>query len=206
MGGVVPTRYLPAVEKGLRETVTGGVLCGYPVVDLKAVVYDGSHHPVDSSEFAFKIAASMAFKAAFEKAKPLLLEPYYTLSVQTPEQYTGEIVGEISGKRGKNYRYGCGFPFSDHQCAYPAVFAPGLSYADGSPYTKQGTLQLLIQSLRRGAAGYGQSDCRFKRRGKGLTLKDTSTCLHSPTTLRRAGACPVGKRIVTSDEGEGVRC
>ena len=101
VGGVVPTRYLPAVEKGLRETVREGVLCGYPVVDLKAVVYDGSHHPVDSSEFAFKIAASMAFKAAFDNAKPLLLEPYYTLSVQTPEQYTGEIVGEISGKRGK---------------------------------------------------------------------------------------------------------
>ncbi len=101
VGGVVPTRYLPAVEKGLRETVVNGVLCGYPVVDLKAVAYDGSHHPVDSSEFAFKIAASMAFKAAFDKAKPLLLEPYYTLSVQTPEQYTGEIVGEISGKRGK---------------------------------------------------------------------------------------------------------
>ena len=101
VGGVVPTRYLPAVEKGLRETVTEGVLCGYPAVDLKAVAYDGSHHPVDSSEFAFKIAASMAFKAAFDKAKPLLLEPYYTLSVQTPEQYTGEIVGEISGKRGK---------------------------------------------------------------------------------------------------------
>ena len=101
VGGVVPTRYLPAVEKGLRETVSEGVLCGYPVVDLKAVAYDGSHHPVDSSEFAFKIAASMAFKAAFDKAKPLLLEPYYTLSVQTPEQYTGEIVGEISGKRGK---------------------------------------------------------------------------------------------------------
>lgn len=101
VGGVVPTRYLPAVEKGLRETVKEGVLCGYPVVDLKAVVYDGSHHPVDSSEFAFKIAASMAFKAAFDNAKPLLLEPYHTLSVQTPEQYTGEIVGEISGKRGK---------------------------------------------------------------------------------------------------------
>ena len=85
----------------MRETVQDGILCGYPVVDLKAVVYDGSHHPVDSSEFAFKIAASMALKAAFGKAKPLLLEPYHTLSVQTPEQYTGEIVGEISGKRGK---------------------------------------------------------------------------------------------------------
>jgi len=101
VGGVVPTRFLPAVEKGIRETATEGVLTGYPVVDLKAVVYDGSHHPVDSSEFAFKIAASMAFKAAFEKAKPMLLEPVSELTVKAPEQYTGEIVGEISSKRGK---------------------------------------------------------------------------------------------------------
>ncbi len=101
VGGVVPTRYIPAVEKGLRETASEGILCGFPVVDIKAVVYDGSYHPVDSSEFAFKIAASMAFKTAFDKAKPMLLEPYYSLRVLAPEQYTGEIVGEISVKRGK---------------------------------------------------------------------------------------------------------
>jgi elongation factor G len=101
VGGVVPTRYLPAVEKGLRETITTGILAGYPIVDLKAVAYDGSHHPVDSSEFAFKIAGSMAFKNAFEKAKPFLLEPIYALNVYAPDQYTGEIVGEISSKRGK---------------------------------------------------------------------------------------------------------
>ncbi|MBM3163234.1 MAG: elongation factor G [Chlorobi bacterium] len=101
VGGVVPTRYLPAVEKGIRESISSGVLAGFPVIDLKAVAYDGSYHPVDSSEFAFKIAASMAFKSAFEKAKPLLLEPLYNLTVHAPEQYTGEIVGEISSRRGK---------------------------------------------------------------------------------------------------------
>ncbi|TCD48041.1 elongation factor G [Chlorobium sp. N1] len=101
VGGVVPTRYIPAVEKGLREAITTGTLTGYPVVDLKAVVYDGSHHPVDSSEFAFKIAAGMAFRAAVEKAKPLVLEPVVELRVLAPDQYTGEIVGEISSKRGK---------------------------------------------------------------------------------------------------------
>ncbi|NTW09854.1 MAG: elongation factor G, partial [Chlorobiaceae bacterium] len=84
VGGVVPTRYLPAVEKGLRESILSGVLAGYPVVDLKAVAYDGSHHPVDSSEFAFKIAASMAFKSAFDKAKPFILEPIYALQVYAP--------------------------------------------------------------------------------------------------------------------------
>jgi elongation factor G len=101
VGGVVPTRYIPAVEKGLRESISEGSLTGYPVVDLKAVVYDGSYHPVDSSEYAFKIAAHMAFKAAVEKAKPLILEPIYSLSVQTPDQFTGEIVGDISSKRGR---------------------------------------------------------------------------------------------------------
>ncbi|NTW11164.1 MAG: elongation factor G [Chlorobiaceae bacterium] len=101
VGGVVPTRYIPAVEKGLRESIVEGSLAGYPVVDMKAVVYDGSFHPVDSSEFAFKIAAGMAFKAASEKAKPLILEPIFSLSVQTPDQFTGEIVGDISSKQGK---------------------------------------------------------------------------------------------------------
>ncbi|MCF8215788.1 MAG: elongation factor G [Chlorobium sp.] len=101
VGGVVPTRYLPAVEKGIRESISSGVLAGFPIIDIKAIAYDGSYHPVDSSEFAFKIAASMAFKSAFEKAKPLLLEPLYNLTVHAPEQYTGEIVGEISSRRGK---------------------------------------------------------------------------------------------------------
>ena len=101
VGGVVPTRYIPAVEKGLRESIAEGSLTGYPVVDLKAVVYDGSYHPVDSSEYAFKIAAHMAFKSAVEKAKPLILEPIYSLTVQTPDQFTGEIVGDISSKRGR---------------------------------------------------------------------------------------------------------
>ncbi|NTW48767.1 MAG: elongation factor G [Chlorobiales bacterium] len=101
VGGVVPTRYIPAVQKGVEETITSGVLAGYPVVDIKAVVYDGSYHPVDSSEYAFKIAASMGFKAAFEKAKPILLEPIYKLDVYTPEQFTGEIMGELSSRRGK---------------------------------------------------------------------------------------------------------
>ncbi|MEI6758330.1 MAG: elongation factor G [Chlorobium sp.] len=101
VGGVVPSRYLPAVEKGIREAITNGILAGYPVVDLKAVAYDGSYHPVDSSEFAFKIAGSMAFKVAFDKARPFLLEPIYSLNVYAPEQYTGEIVGDISSKRGK---------------------------------------------------------------------------------------------------------
>ncbi|KAA6233170.1 elongation factor G [Chlorobium phaeovibrioides] len=101
VGGVVPTRYLPAIEKGLREAIVSGPLSGYPVVDLKAAVYDGSHHPVDSSEVAFKIAAGLAFRAAIEKAKPIVLEPVVSVEVHAPDQYTGEIVGDISSRRGK---------------------------------------------------------------------------------------------------------
>lgn len=101
VGGVVPTRFLPAVQKGVEETLQKGLLAGFPIVDVKVVPYDGSHHPVDSSEFSFKVAASMAFKAAFEKAKPTLLEPIYKVTVFTPEAFTGEIMGDLSSRRGK---------------------------------------------------------------------------------------------------------
>ncbi|MDW8464708.1 MAG: hypothetical protein RML35_00500 [Chloroherpetonaceae bacterium] len=101
VGGVVPTRFLPAVQKGIEETMQKGLLAGYPIVDVKAVPYDGSHHPVDSSEYSFKVAASLAFKAAFEKARPTLLEPIYKVMVFTPETFTGEIMGNLSSRRGK---------------------------------------------------------------------------------------------------------
>ncbi|MCS7013831.1 MAG: elongation factor G [Chloroherpetonaceae bacterium] len=101
VGGVVPTRFLPAVQKGIEETMQKGLLAGYPIVDVKAVPYDGSHHPVDSSEYSFKVAASLAFKAAFEKARPTLLEPIYKVMVFTPETFTGEIMGDLSSRRGK---------------------------------------------------------------------------------------------------------
>jgi len=101
VGGVIPGKFIPAVEKGVVETMKEGVLAGYQVVDVKVTVFDGSFHPVDSSEVAFKIAASMAFKKAFNEAKPVLLEPIYEIEVKVPEEYMGDVMGDISARRGK---------------------------------------------------------------------------------------------------------
>lgn len=100
-GGSVPKSYIPAVEKGIRDCLEHGVLAGYPVTNIKATLYDGSYHDVDSSEMAFKMAASLAFKKGMEEAKPVLLEPIMKLSIVVPEEYMGDIMGDINKKRGK---------------------------------------------------------------------------------------------------------
>jgi len=99
-GGVVPREYIPAVDKGLQETLPNGVLAGFPVVDVKVTLFDGSYHDVDSNENAFKMAASMAFKDAMRKANPVLLEPMMAVEVETPEDYMGNVMGDLSGRRG----------------------------------------------------------------------------------------------------------
>jgi elongation factor G len=100
-GGRIPREYIPAVEKGIREALDNGPLAGYPVVDVKVTLFDGSYHDVDSSEIAFKIAGSMAFKEATRKASPVLLEPIMSVEVVTPEEFMGEVIGNISSRRGK---------------------------------------------------------------------------------------------------------
>jgi len=99
-GGTVPREYIPAVEKGLRESLPSGVLAGFPVVDVKVTLFDGSYHDVDSNENAFKMAASMAFKEGMRKASPVLLEPMMSVEVETPEDYTGTVMGDLSSRRG----------------------------------------------------------------------------------------------------------
>jgi elongation factor G len=101
VGGVVPKQYIPAVEKGLRECMKHGVLAGYPVIGLKATLYDGSYHPVDSSEMAFKVAASLAYKKGIQQANPVLLEPVMHVEVEVPDEYMGDIIGDINKKRGR---------------------------------------------------------------------------------------------------------
>ncbi|MDD4321452.1 MAG: elongation factor G [Acidaminococcaceae bacterium] len=100
-GGAVPRQYIPAVEKGLRESIEHGILAGYPVVDLRITLLDGSYHAVDSSEMAFKIAAHQAFQKACEKASPVLLEPYYNLAVYCAESMMGDVIGDLNTKRGR---------------------------------------------------------------------------------------------------------
>ena len=101
VGGAVPKNYFPAVEKGIAEAVLKGPLAAYPVIGVKAVLYDGSYHPVDSSEMAFKVAAKQAFKKGFLDAKPVLLEPIASVKIITPEEYTGEIMGDLNKRRGR---------------------------------------------------------------------------------------------------------
>ena len=101
VGGVVPREYIPSVEQGIRESMENGVLAGYPLIDIKASLYDGSYHDVDSNEMAFKIAASMALKAAKNKCQPVLLEPMMKVEIVIPEEYMGDIMGDVTSRRGR---------------------------------------------------------------------------------------------------------
>ena len=101
VGGVVPREYIPAVEAGLKDAMENGVLAGYPLVDIKAKLYDGSYHDVDSSETAFKVAASMALKAAAKKAQPSILEPMMAVEITVPEEYFGDVMGHVNARRGR---------------------------------------------------------------------------------------------------------
>ena len=100
VGGSIPKEFIPAIDKGIQEAAKNGFLAGYEVMDFKVEVYDGSFHEVDSSEMAFKIAGSMAFKNGLEKANPVLLEPIMKVEIVTPEDYFGDLMGNISGRRG----------------------------------------------------------------------------------------------------------
>jgi elongation factor G len=101
VGGAIPRNYIPAVEKGIKEAMAGGVVAGYPMVDVRVTLYDGSYHDVDSSDMAFKIAGSMGFKNAVEKAKPVILEPIMTMDVTVPDECMGDVIGDLNSRRGK---------------------------------------------------------------------------------------------------------
>lgn len=100
-GGAVPRQYIPAVEKGVRETLEKGLLAGYPMINVKVTLKDGSYHPVDSSEMAFKTAASLALKKGVPEARPVILEPIYNVDVVIPEEFMGDVMGDFSGRRGR---------------------------------------------------------------------------------------------------------
>jgi elongation factor G len=100
VGGTIPKEYIPAVDKGIKEATENGILAGYPVVDVKITLFDGSYHDVDSNEMAFKIAGSMAFKDAAKKAHPVLMEPIMRVEVTVPEEYMGDVIGNLTGRRG----------------------------------------------------------------------------------------------------------
>ncbi len=101
VGGTIPKEFIPGIRKGIEEALTAGVLGGYPVVDVKVSLYDGSYHDVDSSEMAFKIAGSMAFKSGMSQASPVLLEPIMKVEVETPDEYIGDVMGDLNSRRGQ---------------------------------------------------------------------------------------------------------
>ena len=101
VGGVVPRQYIPAVDKGVQEAMHHGILAGFPVQDFRVTLYDGSHHSVDSSEMAFKIAGSMAFKEALAQAMPILLEPVMRMEITVPDDCIGDVIGDMNSRRGK---------------------------------------------------------------------------------------------------------
>ena len=101
VGGAIPKEYIEPVNQGIQGAMQSGILAGYPVVDVKVTLYDGSYHEVDSSEMAFKIAGSMAFKEAMKKADPVLMEPIMQVDVMVPEEYMGDVIGDLNSRRGQ---------------------------------------------------------------------------------------------------------
>ena len=169
VGGSIPKEYIPAVEKGIEEAMRSGVLAGYPVVDVKITLHDGSSHDVDSSEMAFKIAGSMAFKEACEKAKPQLLEPIFDVEVVVPEEYMGDIIGDLSSRRGR-----IGGMFSRGNARVVAASVP---LAEMFEYATR------MRSISQGRAAYSMQFSRYEalpaerggsRRGESQGLIDGS--------------------------------
>jgi len=148
VGGAIPKEYIPAVEKGVEECLKNGVLAGYPMVDIKVTLLDGSYHEVDSSEMAFKIAGSMAFKEACHKGKPRLLEPIMDVEVVVPEEYMGDIIGDLSSRRGR-----IGGMFTRNEAR---VIAASVPLAEMFGYATR------MRSISQGRAAYSMQFSRYE--------------------------------------------
>ena len=140
VGGSVPREYIAPTQKGIEEALTSGILGGYPVVDFKATLFDGSYHDVDSSEVAFKVAASMAFKAGMAQAGPVLLEPIMKVTVETPEEYMGDVMGDLNSRRGRIL--GMESKMDKHEIAAEVPLGEMFGYATE------------LRSMTKGRAGY----------------------------------------------------
>ena len=143
VGGSIPSNFIPAVEKGVRETLVDGIIAGYPVVDMLVEVYDGKHHPVDSSEAAFKMAGGRAFREAFQKASPVLLEPIMDADIDVPSKYMGDISGDLNTRRGRIVGMEAD---GDHQVIKAQV-----------PFREMQTYSTDLRSMTSGEGTYGLS-------------------------------------------------
>ena len=163
-GGSIPREFIKPIEEGIREAMTAGVLAGYPVDDVRVTLYDGSYHDVDSSEMAFKIAGSMAFKDAAKKARPVLLEPVMRVEVVVPEEYMGDVMGDLNSRRGRIPAMEARGGTQIVQCARAAV--GDVRLRDGPAVADAGPRDLLdaLRPVRAGAAG-GERRSRRPRHG-----------------------------------------
>ena len=150
VGGAVPKNFFPAVEKGLRESIARGMIAGYPMVGIKATLYDGSYHPVDSSEMAFKTAAQLALKAAIPEAKPTILEPIATVKVLLPDENLGDIMGDITKRRGRVLGMG------------PAEDAKMQELTAEVPMANMGDFSTVLRSVTAGRGSYTSEFCRYE--------------------------------------------
>ena len=140
-GGAIPGGLVPAVDKGVQEAMAEGIIAGYPMVDVKCTVFDGSYHPVDSNEMAFKTAARIGFRAACEQATPVVLEPMATMSIAVSESFAGAVMGDISTRRGRIIG-------TDSNDAGETVIMVRVPYAEVVSYTKD------LRSISRGSGSY----------------------------------------------------
>jgi elongation factor G len=154
VGGAVPREFIPAVEKGVEGAMENGVIAGYPVVDVRVTLLDGSYHEVDSSEMAFKIAGSMAFKEAMEKGRPRLLEPVMDVEVVVPEEYLGDVIGDLTARRGR-----IGGMFTRAQARVVAASVP---LAEMFGYATR------LRSITQGRAVYSMQFSRYETLPQGI--------------------------------------
>jgi elongation factor G len=169
VGGVIPKEYIRPVEQGIAEAMRNGVLAGYPMEDVKVKLFDGSFHEVDSSEMAFKVAGSMAFKAAARKADPVILEPVMKVEVVTPEEYMGDVIGDVNSRRGHVRNIENRTSSVIVHCSVPLAEMFGYSTA--------------LRSLTRGRASYSMEPMNFEKVPENILAE----ILDTKTTSRDSG-------------------
>ena len=178
-GGSIPTEFIPAIEKGVEEALANGVRAGYPMVDVRVTLVDGKFHDTDSSEIAFKIAGSLAFKEAARRAKPVLLEPIFAVEVVTPEEYMGDVIGDLNRRRGRVQRHGAARQRAGRHGARAAERDVRLRDRRADDVPGPGDVHHAVRQVRGGAAQHRREGGRGSHRRAGPRV-DAVVCTGSP--------------------------
>ena len=182
-GGSIPRQFVPAVEKGIQDARLRGYLAGYPVVDFKATVYDGSFHPVDSNELSFKLAGSLAFKDGMSRARPTILEPVMNVEIHAPSDYAGDLMGDLNSRRGRISGMDSRGAMTVIRAQVPMAEMLTLRTAPHVGHRRARYLQHGVLTLRRGPSAPADEDhrgresrTRRRRSRGGLTLRSGGVC------------------------------